>query len=252
LAGELLRKRREELGVSIEDASEALKISSEYLSAIEHDNFDRLPVAVYTIGYIRCYAKYLDFDAESVIAAFASHLSSPAPSTIIPVFSSRRKIPGYFYALLILLTVFLIFTVYTYTGKNLIPSGTGEKVSSLTEEKKVVSAPPVAAKNTRAEKPAELRPEENKPDEALPAAFNNKEHHLGIVASDKTWIRITFDNGKSEEMILSPGTSKNLEFAGSILLRIGNAGGVALKIDDKDLGVPGNMGQVVDLTFPQH
>jgi cytoskeleton protein RodZ len=251
LSGELLKKRREELCVSIEDVSEALKIRSEYLSAIEHDNFDRLPVAVYTIGYIRCYAKYLDFDAEPVIAAFASHLASPAPSTIIPVSSSKRKIPGYFFALFILLAVFLSYAVYTYTGINLTEVRTAEKVSPFAEEGKTVSTAPIAANNASAEGRSDHGPEENKVGVSLPADSNSKEHRLDIAAHETTWIRISFDDGKSEEMILRPGTSKNLEFSGPIMMRIGNAGGVALKIDDKDLGVPGNSGQVVDLAFPK-
>jgi cytoskeletal protein RodZ len=67
VAGEILKKAREESGADINEVSDALKIRPEYLSAIENDSFDQLPVAVYTIGYIRCYAKYLcGVEAEPV------------------------------------------------------------------------------------------------------------------------------------------------------------------------------------------
>ena len=76
MSGEIFKKRREELGLDINEVSDTLKISSEYLISIENDMFDRLPVAVYTVGYIRCYAKYLEVDAGPVIANFSSHLLS--------------------------------------------------------------------------------------------------------------------------------------------------------------------------------
>ena len=44
--------------------------------------------------------------------------------------------------------------------------------------------------------------------------------------------------------------SKDWSFAGSAVLKIGNAGGIALKFDGKDLGVPGKPGQVLNLKFP--
>lgn len=118
MAGEVFKKKREELGINIEEAAEVLKIGPEYLIAIENDIFDKLPVAVYTIGYIRCYAKYLNVDAEPVIANFTSHLSSPKPSTIIPVASSRRKVPVYIYIASVLLAALIVFVVAVYILNN--------------------------------------------------------------------------------------------------------------------------------------
>ena len=148
LAGEILKKRREELGFDIKEVSDTLKISSEYLISIENDMFDRLPVAVYTVGYIRCYAKYLEVDAGPVISSFTSHLASPKPSTIIPVSSSRRKVPVYVYAILLLLAGLSAFAVYTYTWKNrpnLTLGPTVEKVVPSVKEENIIPAVPSAA-----------------------------------------------------------------------------------------------------------
>ena len=78
-----------------------------------------------------------------------------------------------------------------------------------------------------------------------------REHQLEITASDTVWMRIAFENGKSEELLLKAGTSKSWTFGGTAVLKIGNAGGAALKFDGKDLGVPGDPGQVLDLTLPR-
>jgi len=219
LAGEVLKKRREESGVDIKAVSDILKIRSEYLSAIEDDDFDKLPAAVYTIGYIRCYAKYLDVDAGPVIANFTSHLSYPKPSIIIPIASSVRKVPVYFYVIFVLLAGLLAFAVYIYMGENRTSGKIAEKINPSVEEKTPV---PVA----------------------------QIEHRLEITSMDTAWLRISYENGKSQEALLRAGDLKRWEFRGAATLRIGNAGGVTLKFDGKDLGVPGNPGQALTLTFP--
>ena len=254
MAGEILKKAREESGADINEVSDALKIRPEYLSAIENDSFDQLPVAVYTIGYIRCYAKYLGVEAEPVIIDFVSHLASPKPSTIIPVSSSKRKVPLYLYVILAILIGLPAVAVYNYTVKSSTNGMTAEKINPPGTGEKPLRADPV---------PATAAPGGTARESISPAGtqavaggqvvpVDKKEHQLGITANDTAWIQIRFENGKVEEMTLRSGDSKDWRFADQVTLRIGNAGGVALKFDGKDLGVPGDPAQVLDLTFPQN
>jgi len=251
LAGEILKKRREELGIDIREAADALKISPEYLASIENDIFDKLPVAVYTIGYIRCYAKYLNVDAEPIIINFVSHLTTPKPSTIIPVSSSKRKVPLYFYGILVLVIGFLTFAVYTYTVKNRTDVMTAEKIRPSVEEKIPVPAARPADAVAPVTVPVETKTEESKITEPVPTAPDKKAHQVVITASDTVWLQIRFEDGKIDEVLLRSGGSKRWEFDGTAMLKIGNAGGVSLKFDGNDLGIPGNTGQVLNLTFPQ-
>lgn len=62
--GETLKKAREELGQSLKDVEEATKIRARYLEAMENDDFDALPGAVYARGFLKTYANYLDLDGE--------------------------------------------------------------------------------------------------------------------------------------------------------------------------------------------
>ena len=249
LSGEIFKKRREELGIDIKEASAILKIGSEYLYAIENDIFERLPVAVYTIGYIRCYAKYLDVDAGPVIANFTSHLSSPKPSTIIPVSSSKRKVPGYAYVVLVLLAGLLTFVVYAYTSKNRAGDLSAKSIKpSVKEEISVPPAPPANAK-VIARESDEQNSRENIAQSA-PVSVDRKEHRLEIIARETSWVRIGFENGSHEEALLRAGVSKDWRFSGPAVLKIGNAGGVSLRFDGKDLGVPGKSGQIMNLNFP--
>ena len=56
---QLLKKKREERGISVQDASEALRIRKQYLTAIEDGNFDEIPGKAYISGYVKMYAEYL-------------------------------------------------------------------------------------------------------------------------------------------------------------------------------------------------
>jgi cytoskeletal protein RodZ len=250
LAGEIFKKKREELGIDIKEASDVLKIGSEYLSAIENDSFDKLPVAVYTIGYIRCYAKYLDVDAGPVIADFTVHLSSPKPSTIIPVASSHRKVPGYTYVALAFLAGLFVFIFYVYMSKNIVSDLPAENSRvSKTEIKPVQNASLDAGAVSVSPPKADDAPESGL-SAAVQAPEDKKEHHLTITASDAVWLQIRYENGKVEEALLKSGMSKDWSFSDTASLKVGNAGGITLIFDGNDLGVPGKSGQVLNLNFP--
>ena len=253
MAGEIFKKRREEQGIDIRSVSAVLKIGPEFLSAIENDDYEKLPVAVYTIGYIRCYAKHLDLDAEPVIADFRSHLSSPKPSTIIPVSSSRRKVPASFFVVFVLLAGFLSFILFDYLLKNRPDVQPPENGKVDGQVQNAVSSLPLNTEGLPARTLQESIPEEvsQAPAGQAQVAADMQEHELRITTSDTVWVQISFQDGKVEEKLLGSGISMTWKYTGSAKLKIGNAGGVALKFNGKDFGVPGSAGQVVNLTFPQ-
>lgn len=250
MAGELLKKRREELGIDIREIAGILRISHEYLSALENDSFEKLPVAVYTVGYIRSYANYLGIDAGPVIQNFTSHLTSPKPSTIIPVASSRRGISRSLFAMLAILSGVLLFSVFLYWSASMTDIVPDEQISPSVQERTLPAAAPVAPDRMEAGMPAEKHIREGTLQESFPIVAEKTEHELVVTARDAVWLQCKFSDGKVEEMLLSSGVSKNWDFNGTVLLKIGNAGGVSLRFDGKDLGTPGKPGQVVSMMFP--
>jgi cytoskeletal protein RodZ len=124
LAGEVLRKRREDLSHNIKEVSELLKINSDYLVSIENDSFENLPVEVYTKGYIRCYAKYLDIDPEPILQYYTDHISRPNPSILIPVTFFKRKRSKLFYLIPVFFMTFFAFYIFFS-----LPGGINEKTS---------------------------------------------------------------------------------------------------------------------------
>lgn len=65
--GEILRRARVKMDLSISDVEAHLRIRSEHLEALERSAFDELPGQVYVIGFIRTYAEFLHLDGNRVI-----------------------------------------------------------------------------------------------------------------------------------------------------------------------------------------
>jgi cytoskeleton protein RodZ len=74
--GEELRQARQRRAKSLRDVSNALKISTDYLTALEMSRFADLPSRVYAIGYVRSCAAYLGLDAKDLVARFKTELAS--------------------------------------------------------------------------------------------------------------------------------------------------------------------------------
>src|SRR5262245_64416721 len=69
--GGQLRAERERRGAGLEQVSEATKIRTTYLEALEAHDWKALPADVFTRGYVRTYAQYLGLDQEHLLKVYA-------------------------------------------------------------------------------------------------------------------------------------------------------------------------------------
>lgn len=67
---EVLKLTREEKNLTLNDVSSKLLIREKYLDAIESLNLKELPEAVYAIGFIKNYAKFLGLDPSEFISEY--------------------------------------------------------------------------------------------------------------------------------------------------------------------------------------
>jgi cytoskeleton protein RodZ len=79
--GELLKRTREEQGLSIHEVSLALKINSKILQAIEDGDKNHLPAKTFLRGFVRSYASYLHLDQKSTMDAFSNEYGSTLPKS---------------------------------------------------------------------------------------------------------------------------------------------------------------------------
>jgi len=71
---------------------------------------------------------------------------------------------------------------------------------------------------------------------------------LQVMADQATWMRVVIDDRDTSEVTLRQGQSKTWEATRRFGMRFGNAGGVRLLLNGRDLGRPGRSGQVVSIT----
>jgi transcriptional regulator with XRE-family HTH domain len=250
VAGEVLKKKREELGLGIAEVAELLRIKAEYLSSIEEDRFEKLPVAVYTVGYIRCYAAYLHVDPEPILSFYSGNLVQPPPSTVFPVASSMKRTPVYYYVAPLVILLLVSFAIFIVTWQD----GPGKEEKTVPEP----VHPAQGEKPQQAEPIPQIMPQ--LPPAVSPAEKNHvpegasevSEHRIEITALDLAWVQITFPEGGAEEALLRPGEVKRWIFSDKAMLKLGNAGGVTLNLDGRDIGTPGGPAQVLTIALPEN
>jgi len=80
--GELLREKREEASLTIEDVSNRLRLSVRQIKALESNDFAVFSEAMMTRGFIRNYARLLELDAEPLLAAYRVYVPNDAPHAL--------------------------------------------------------------------------------------------------------------------------------------------------------------------------
>jgi len=95
--GTILRLKREEKGLTLEQVFQAIKIRSNYLQAIENDDFDQLPSRAQARGFIRLYANFLDLnpypllDQLTAAEAPVEPVAPVQPTESKPVLEEKAK-----------------------------------------------------------------------------------------------------------------------------------------------------------------
>jgi cytoskeleton protein RodZ len=78
--GEQLRAQRERKGISLDQAAADTRIREKFLRALEEGDHQALPGAVYTKGFLRNYAEYLDLETDGLIGLYQHERGKPEPA----------------------------------------------------------------------------------------------------------------------------------------------------------------------------
>ncbi|MDI6890752.1 MAG: DUF4115 domain-containing protein [Thermodesulfovibrionales bacterium] len=218
MVGEILRKRREELGLDLKEIAGITKIRHDYLKAIEDETLEKLPAEVYVKGYVREYAKILDIHPETVIDVYIQQTSTAKEKEVLRKEISQRKRLKIRYLLILLIPVITFASIILYPF--------------APEKQKMPS-----------------RPSETKKEDLLEAKYDTP-LILEVIAKDTTWLLVNIDGTRSKEILLRPGESVKWDAKNSFSLKIGNAGGIKLIFNGKEIGPLGEKGKVIRLNLP--
>jgi len=120
--GKLLTKAREKLSLSQKDIAFRLNLKEEIISALDTNDFDKLPAPTYVRGYIRSYARTVNLNADSLINIYEG--IAEAPPEILPdvkpaVQASSRDTPVKAVTYLLTFTVAILFIAW-WQGQHIV------------------------------------------------------------------------------------------------------------------------------------
>ena len=222
LRGSVLAERREERGLTLQQAANATRIRIEQLRALEGGDPGLIPAQVYTRGYLRTYARYLGLDPEPLLAELQTVPTDVGRSLGVGRIEGRPRIvlngPAAAAAGLILLAA--AFGFYAW-----------RQIDS--EQRLAVPSPSPVAQLAAVSPPTTPVPTPSPQPRPLV---------IGITVQADTWLDVTVD-GKSQYSdsgrILPAGST--VYFTGlDVRITSGKASTTFISIDGKETGALGS------------
>lgn len=96
--GTFLRAKRDQLGVSLGDVSETTKISLPVLSAMEENNYERMPAEAFRRGFYTLYATFLELDPKEILEQYDTErggILSPSKRPPRPPIKKSKNFTNY-------------------------------------------------------------------------------------------------------------------------------------------------------------
>lgn len=92
--GERLLAAREAKKLTLQDVSDSLRFSVKQISALERGDYDALPDAMITRGFIRNYARFVEIDAEPLLTSYRVYVPDQLPGTLSMESLMHEVMPG--------------------------------------------------------------------------------------------------------------------------------------------------------------
>ena len=262
--GEELKRRREERRITLADISEATRIGTRFLKAIEADNYSILPGGIFTRSFIRAYAKQVGLNEDEAVARYqqqvtgqAAEAQPPSPPQphpqseqvvrqITPVEKPARKPEPITYRQSAATrtswpTIIIGAGILVFVG--LIVWALVQKFGSHTTEQAAASQPPPQVEQTTPDQPAQPASPEQPPEgqQQQPAAVAAGEplvvrlEAAGGDSSVQYWID---EAPKPVTVTVKNGQAQDLTAQNQIRFNIGNRPVLKLKINNRDAIFP--------------
>lgn len=269
--GQQLSQRRELLSLSLDEIERHTRIPRHHLTTLEVGNLDQLASPVQARGMLTSYARFIDLDVEGILLRFADALQAQRQERYPP--GPRRRRPqspaGLSARIRRLLSTDLVFggglafalAVFAIWGTaqviTLREQGQGDvnaqsisEVLLATPDANMTPTATLDATGDAADGFLPLPP--SLPSEtptAFPTRFSSAPVQLIVIASDRTWLRITVDGKIGFEGRIAPGGVYSFEAESQIELLVADAGAVQLIYNREDIGSPGFPGEISNLIY---
>jgi len=266
--GSDLRKQRESLGLSLEDVERQIRIREVYLYAIEEGNLEDLPSTVQGRGMLSNYAAFMNLNSDWYLVRFADALQQKRLEAIpeakagvpIPVPETKQPISGWRRVLspdmIFTGSLFLVFFVLIIWGSFQLMGVGGEKTQGTVipiSDVLLASGTPgtLQASNGTMEATqggiVAFTPSTNL-QETLSAPASEPVQ-IVISAHRRAYMKIIIDGKDAFVGRVVPGNVYSYSGTTNITLISGDGSAIQVYYNQKDLGILGIAGEVVNMEF---
>ncbi len=236
--GETLRGAREEQGRTIEDAARDTRVRGDYLRALEAGEFGVFGGDVYAKGFLSTYARYLKVDPQPLLDEYRRHVQhddyDPAALATNPVARQPAGPPPTWLAWAVVLVIVVVGAaalVRVFGGRTPDPA-------------------PGRAPQPAASQSAEPTPTATATPSPRPSPSPTFDGvNLLLTFEDDSWMRVNVDGQPVLERVVPRGETLTFQGTETVTIRFGNAGGVRVELNARDLGTQGARGEVKTVTF---
>ncbi len=251
--GAYLKGLREEQGKALEEIAENTKIAVANLDLLERDRYELLPPRVFVKGFIRSYVQELGLAPEEPLRRFEEFTKEgELPDYGLqepPVFSQNKSFLSFIHRswfTMILTAAGLIslgILILTATTRLFFEDNSGKTTQPVVRTIQPANYGSASSRTGDVSgRPQSAAPESRR-------TFGGRKV-LEIRAVANAWIRVEADKGPAEELMMSPGDVQVFTANDGFTLQTGNAGGLRIRFDGKELPSLGKMNQTLSLTLP--
>ncbi len=271
--GEELQKQRESLGLTLADVERLTKIRELYLYSLEQGNIDALPSTTQGRGILNNYSNFLSIDPIKIQTKFAEGLQQKRLETAAieltsfdgqtvkpkksPVTGWRRFLT---IDLLVGTSVLVILSVLVIWGIiQVVGSTTANSEPTLDSISNILVNPVTETLSIDATSSQANAQSTELTDQAISTvpvdilatitSVNTGSIQLVVVGIQRTFLKVTSDGKEVFNGRVIPGTAYTFTGSTKIILNTGNAAGIQVYYNQKDMGVLGMGGEVVSLEF---
>jgi cytoskeleton protein RodZ len=263
--GQTLRRRREERGLTVEQAAHQSKVPIRLVEALESDDYHLLPDALYLVRLLHEYATLLQLDAAALEAEFRQAVRRPPRPSLAPLSATRPDPAIPWKQMLWTMVAILVVTPLVFIALSLASKRAQEReVQAPTAEPHAEESRPAgdeavglsgrllgsvtpsasSVADSAAEAPTPIGTD-------VVAKAAPARHVLVVRAHEPTWLSVRPDAGERQKVLLQPGQAARFGAEVRFQVTVGNAGGVALWFNGAPLPSLGRSGEVVrDLILP--
>ena|GEM_PF-2564464 len=263
--GNLFKEAREQKNLSLEQIENDIKIKSQFITAIEEENFDAFPALPMARGFIKNYAEYLELNPEAVESALAEtgfgqtfkngltqkvdkYLDLAVTGRPRSLLNADTVITFLIIIALLGSAAFFVYTQYLQPAEAQLQY-TPEPVEFQTAQGKNTPLPTPIAANTDA---PVLLPTPTLPPTptSSPTPTPSPQYYTGVAVElflhDRSFVQVLVDDKKVFEGTLEAGERPNWVGEKRVAIRAGNGGGVEVFVNGESKGLMGEPGQVID------